>query len=52
MKELQTLELTVNKALEKGVFTNCNEIATVLQALQTIAEKLNKLDNGTTNTSN
>lgn len=52
MKELQTLELIVNKALEKGVFTNCNEIATVLQALQSIAEKINKIDNGTINTDN
>jgi hypothetical protein len=52
MKELQTLELTINKALEKGVFTNCNDIATVLQALQTIAEKINKLENGISSTDN
>lgn len=52
MKELQTLELVINKALEKGVFTTAKEIATVLQALQTIAEKINKLENGTNSTDN
>lgn len=52
MKELQTIELTINKALEKGVFTNCNDIATVLQALQSLAEKVNTLENGANNTDN
>lgn len=40
MQELQILEITINKALEKGVFTNCKDIADVLKALQTIAQKL------------
>lgn len=52
MKELQTLELVINKALEKGVFTTAKEIATVLQALQSLAEKTNKLENGANNTDN
>jgi hypothetical protein len=52
MKELQTLQETINKALEKGVFTSCKDIATVLQALQSLAEKINKLENGTINTDN
>lgn len=40
MQELQILEAVINKSLEKGVFTTAKEIATVLQALQTIAQKL------------
>ena len=40
MQELQILEAVINKSLEKGVFTSAKEIATVLQALQTIAQKL------------
>lgn len=40
MQELQIIEAVINKSLEKGVFTNAKEIATVLQALQTIAQKL------------
>ena len=52
MKELQTLETVINKSLEKGVFTTAKEIAIVLQALQSLAEKINKLENGTINTDN
>jgi hypothetical protein len=37
MQELQILEAVINKSLEKGVFNNCKEIASVLQALQTLA---------------
>ena len=40
MQELQIIETVINKALEKGVFTNAKEIATVLQALQTLAQKI------------
>lgn len=46
MQELQLIELTINKALEKGVFVNCKDIADVLQALQSIAQKLNIQENG------
>lgn len=45
MQELQILELTINKALEKGVFTNCKDIADVLQALQSIAQKIKEHGN-------
>ena len=50
MQELQIIETVINKSLEKGVFTNAKEIATVLQALQTIAQKLQ--ENGNINTNN
>ena len=40
MQELQIIEAVINKSLEKGVFTSAKEIATVLQALQTLAQKL------------
>ena len=50
MQELQIIEAVINKSLEKGVFTNAKEIATVLQALQTIAQKLQ--ENGNINTNN
>ena len=50
MQELQIIEAVINKSLEKGVFTNCKEIAQVLQALQTLAQKLQ--ENGTNNTAN
>lgn len=46
MKELQIIELTINKALEKGVFTNCKDISDVLQAITIIAQKLNDQENG------
>ena len=50
MNELQIIEAVINKSLKKGVFTNAKEIATVLQALQTIAQKLQ--ENGNINTNN
>ena len=50
MQELQIIEAVINKSLEKGVFTSSKEIATVLQALQTIAQKLQ--ENGSINTNN
>lgn len=50
MQELQILESVINKALEKGVFTTAKDIATVLQALQTIAQKLQ--NNGNDHTAN
>jgi len=50
MQELQILESVINQSLAKGVFTSAKEIATVLQALQTIAQKLQ--ENGNTNTNN
>ena len=40
MQELQIIEAVINKSLEKGVFTSAKEIAMVLQALQTLAQKL------------
>jgi hypothetical protein len=48
MQELQIIEAVINKSLEKGVFTNAKEIATVLQALQTIAQKLQSNGNDDT----
>ena len=48
MQELQIIEAVINKSLEKGVFTNCKEIASVLQALQTIAQKLQNNGNDDT----
>jgi hypothetical protein len=50
MQELQILESVINRGLEKGVFTTAKDIATVLQALQTIAQKLQ--ENGINNTTN
>jgi hypothetical protein len=50
MQELQIIESVINKSLEKGVFTSAKEIATVLKALQTIAQKLQ--ENGTNNPAN
>jgi hypothetical protein len=50
MQELQIIEAVINKSLEKGVFTNCKEVASVLQALKTIAQKLQ--ENGSINTNN
>jgi hypothetical protein len=50
MQELQILESVINRALEKGVFTTAKDIATVLQALQTLAQKLQS--NGIDNTTN
>ena len=50
MQELQILESVINRSLEKGVFTTAKDIATVLQALQTIAQKLQ--ENGINNTTN
>jgi hypothetical protein len=44
MQELQILESVINRALEKGVFTSAKDIATVLQALQTIAKKLKETE--------
>lgn len=49
MQELQIIEAVINKSLEKGVFTSAKEIATVLQALQTIAQKLQSNGNNDTN---
>jgi len=50
MQELQIIEAVINKSLEKGVFTSAKEIARVLQALQTIAQKLQTNErNDTTN---
>ena len=45
MQELQIIESVINKALKKGVFTTAKEIATVLQALQTIAQKVQQNGN-------
>ena len=52
MKELQTLEAVINKALSKGVFENCADIATTLQALQTLAQTLKQIENGSNSTNN
>jgi hypothetical protein len=52
MQELQIIEAVINKALEKGVFVNCKEIADVLHALQLIAQKISKQENGNINTNN
>jgi len=50
MQELQILESVINQSLAKGVFTSAKEIATVLQALQTIAQKVQENErNNTTN---
>ena len=50
MQELQIIEAVINESLEKGVFTSAKEIATVLQALQTLAQKLQENErNNTTN---
>ena len=48
MQELQIIETLINKSLEKGVFTTAKEIATVLQALQTLAQKLQSNGNDDT----
>lgn len=48
MQELQILESVINKALEKGVFTTAKEIAKVLQAIQTIAQKVQQNGNDST----
>jgi len=50
MKELQIIEAVINQSLAKGVFTSAKDIAQVLQALQTIAQKLQ--ENGTNNPAN
>jgi hypothetical protein len=50
MQELQIIEAVINKSLEKGVFTSAKEIASVLQALQSLAQKLQ--ENGTNNPAN
>jgi hypothetical protein len=50
MQELQIIEAVINKSLEKGVFTNCKEIASVLQALQSLTKKVQENErNNTTN---
>ena len=48
MQELQIIETVINKSLEKGVFTSAKEIAQVLQALQTLAQKLQNNGNDDT----
>lgn len=48
MQELQIIEAVINQSLAKGVFTSAKEIATVLQALQTIAQKLKSNGNNDT----
>ena len=52
MKELQTLEAVINKALSKGVFENCADIAATLQALQTLAQIIKQLENERNSTTN
>jgi hypothetical protein len=47
MQELQIIEAVINQALAKGVFTSAKEIAQVLQALQTLAQKLQNGNNDT-----
>ena len=47
MQELQIIEAVINKSLEKGVFTNCKEIASVLQALQSLAQKVQQNERNT-----
>jgi hypothetical protein len=47
MQELQIIEAVINQSLAKGVFTSAKEIASVLQALQTIAQKLQNGNNDT-----
>ena len=50
MQELQIIEAVINQSLAKGVFTSAKDIAQVLQALQTIAQKLQENErNNTTN---
>jgi hypothetical protein len=49
MNELQTIEMVINQALAKGVFTSAKEIAQVLQALQTLAQKVQNGNNDTNN---
>ena len=49
MNELQIIEMVINQALAKGVFTSAKEIAQVLQALQTLAQKLQNGNNDTNN---
>jgi|LauGreDrversion4_2_1035121.scaffolds.fasta_scaffold1920216_2 hypothetical protein len=50
MQELQIIEAVINKSLEKGVFTSAKEIASVLQALQSLAQKIQS--NGSNDTNN
>jgi hypothetical protein len=49
MQELQIIEAVINKALEKGVFTSAKEIASVLQALQSLAQKIQSHGSNDTN---
>jgi len=50
MENLQIIEIAINKALEKGVFSSCKEISDILNAMQQIAKKIT--DNGLDDTNN
>lgn len=50
MEELRIIEAVINKALSKGVFESCNEIAQVLQTLQSLGQKIKNFENGSNNT--
>jgi hypothetical protein len=52
MNELKTIEAIINKALSKGVFENCADIAAALQALQTLAQTIKNLESGSNSTNN
>lgn len=52
MDQINILTTVINKALEKGVFSNCNDIAIVLQAIQSLENKIKTLENGSNSTNN
>jgi hypothetical protein len=52
MDQINILKTVINKALEKGVFSNCNDIAIVLQALQNLQNKIETFENGDNSTNN
>ena len=52
MEELRIIEAVINKALSKGVFESCNEIAQVLQTLQSLGQKIKTFESGSNITTN
>jgi len=52
MEELRIIEAVINKALSKGVFETCGEIAQVLQTLQTLSQKIKTFESGSNSTNN
>jgi len=39
---LQIIQQSINKALEKGVFVNLNDISLVMNAIQTLSQNKNQ----------